>query len=329
SDLGQKYVIDNDGVDIIIKVLQFSIFLPWNDLSCLLRSVCTGLLLNLLTDQEQLYSKVLELGTLDTLSSILENGVQNKDSEQAAMHCMIIINFLTESTPDDLLMTERLCKAVVKILEQSTLGELSELCVELLHSQAANDCVGLYLARAGLGELLMSLLDKHRPAVYDDELRNLMKMACDVLIHILNGDEAMLLLFADGKGKVFQGMMEWLDSTDEYMMSTAILAMANFAHNDKHSIQLVKLGVAKKLLNILSRNNTSEADIRLQHALLSGLRNLVIPSENKPVVLEEGLLDVILPMTNIPTYPVVFNLLPTLRIVINGQGKPLSHGGSL
>ncbi|KAI5699351.1 hypothetical protein M8J76_013456 [Diaphorina citri] len=319
NNLGQKYVIDNDGVDIIIKVLQFSIFLPWNDLSCLLRSVCTGLLLNLLTDQEQLYSKVLELGTLDTLSSILENGVQNKDSEQAAMHCMIIINFLTESTPDDLLMTERLCKAVVKILEQSTLGELSELCVELLHSQAANDCVGLYLARAGLGELLMSLLDKHRPAVYDDELRNLMKMACDVLIHILNGDEAMLLLFADGKGKVFQGMMEWLDSTDEYMMSTAILAMANFAHNDKHSIQLVKLGVAKKLLNILSRNNTSEADIRLQHALLSGLRNLVIPSENKPVVLEEGLLDVILPMTNIPTYPVVFNLLPTLRIVINGQ----------
>jgi hypothetical protein len=56
-----------------------------------------------------------------------------------------------------------------------------------------SDCVGLYLARAGLGELLMSLLDKHRPAVYDDELRNLMKMACDVLIHILNGGETFYL----------------------------------------------------------------------------------------------------------------------------------------
>lgn len=319
NSTGQRHVINNDGVDIIIKILQFSIFLPKNDLSYSLQSVCTGLLLNLLTDQEHLYPKVIELGTLDTLSSILENGVSNKDLEQAAMHTMIIINFLTESTPGDLLMNERLCKAVVKILDQSTLADLSELCVELLHSQAANDCVGLYLARSGLGELLMNLLDKHRPNVDDDELRNLMKMACDVIIHILNGDEAMTMLYADGKGKVFLGMMEWLDSSDEYIVSTAVLAMANFAHNDKHSIQLVKLGVARKLLQILSQHNTPQADIRLQHALLCGLRNLVIPSDNKQLVLEEGLLDVILPMTHIPTFPVVFKLLGTLRIVIDGQ----------
>ncbi|KAL1455230.1 hypothetical protein WDU94_009340 [Cyamophila willieti] len=319
NSTGQKYVIDNDGVDVTVKVLQFSIFLPNNDLSCLLRSRVTGLLLNLLTDQEQLYPKVIELGTLDTLSSILENGVLNKDLEQAAMHCMIIINFLTESTPGDLLMNERLCKAVVKILDQSTHGELSELCVELLHSVAANDCVGLYLARSGLGELLMSLLERHGSALHDDEVRNLVKMACDVIIHILNGDEAMTMLYADGKGKVFQGMMDWLDSSDEYIMTTGVLAMANFAHSDKHSIQLVKLGVARKLLSILSRHNTSESDIRLQHALLCGLRNLVIPAENKAIVLDEGLLEVILPMTNIPTFPVVFKLLGTLRIVIDGQ----------
>lgn len=58
SGTGQKYVIDQDGVDVTIKVLQFSIFLPNNDLSSSLRSRITGLLLNLLTDQEQLYPKV-------------------------------------------------------------------------------------------------------------------------------------------------------------------------------------------------------------------------------------------------------------------------------
>lgn len=320
NSTGQRHVINNDGVNIIIKTLQFSIFLPKNDLSYLLQSMCTGLLLNLLTDQEHLYPKVIELGTLDTLSSILENGVRNKDLEQAAMHTMIIINYLTESTPGDLLMNERLCKAVVKVLDQSTLGELSELCVELLHSQAANDCVGLYLARSGLGELLMNLLDKHAQSVNDDdEIRNLMKMACDVIIHILNGDEAMTLLFGDGRGKVFLGMLEWLNSNDEYILSTAVLAMANFAHNDKTSIQLLKLGVARKLLKILSQHNSPQADIRLQHALLCGLRNLVIPADNKQQVLDEGLLDVILPMTNIPTFPVVFKLLGTMRIVVDGQ----------
>lgn len=35
-------------------------------------------------------------------------------------------------------MNERMCKAVVKILEESTIGELSQLCVEILHSVAAN-----------------------------------------------------------------------------------------------------------------------------------------------------------------------------------------------
>lgn len=38
----------------------------------------------------------------------------------------------------------------------------------------------------------MNLLDKHAQSVNDDdEIRNLMKMACDVIIHILNGGEFM------------------------------------------------------------------------------------------------------------------------------------------
>lgn len=47
-------------------------------------------------------------------------------------------------------------------------------------------------------------------------------------------DEAMTLLFGDGRGKVFLGMLEWLNSNDEYILSTAVLAMANFAHNGKN-----------------------------------------------------------------------------------------------
>lgn len=45
----------------------------------------------------------------------------------------------------------------------------------------------LYLAKAGLCELLVELLEKHRPLVEDDETRNLFKMACDLIIIILNG----------------------------------------------------------------------------------------------------------------------------------------------
>jgi len=47
----------------------------------------------------------------------------------------------------------------------------------------------------------------------------------------------------------------------------------------------------------------------------------VIPCQNKAVVLEDGLVDVVYPMLAIPTFPVVFKLLGTLRMVIDGQGE--------
>lgn len=61
-------------------------------------------------------------------------------------------------------------------------------------------------------------------------------------------------------------------------------------------------------------------DIRLQHALLSALRNLVIPAQNKSRMISHGLVDIILPMLTIDQYPVIFKLLGTLRMVIDGQG---------
>lgn len=39
----------------------------------------------------------------------------------------------------------------------------------------------------------------------------------------------MNLVYGDGKGKVFQGMVNWLTSTDEDLQITGVLAMGNFA----------------------------------------------------------------------------------------------------
>lgn len=49
------------------------------------------------------------------------------------------------------------------------------------------DDVQLHLAKAGLCELLIELLEKHGRLADDDETRNLLKMACDLIVLILNG----------------------------------------------------------------------------------------------------------------------------------------------
>lgn len=59
--------------------------------------------------------------------------------------------------------------------------------------------------------------------------------------------------------------------------------------------------------------------MRLQHALLSTLRNLVIPKQNKPIIIKVGLVQTILPMLDIHEPPVVYKLLGTLRMIIDGQ----------
>lgn len=64
--------------------------------------------------------------------------------------------------------------------------------------------------------------------------------------------------------------------------------------------------------------------MRLQHALLSALRNLVIPKQNKSIIIKAGLVQTILPMLEIHQAPVVYKLLGTLRMMIDGQMQ-LAH----
>lgn len=74
-------------------------------------------------------------------------------------------------------------------------------------------------------------------------------------------------------------------------------------------------------LDILSKHNGVEDDVRLQHALLSTLRNLVIPKPNKPRIIEAGLVQIILPMLEIHQPTVVYKLLGTLRMTVDGQDQ--------
>lgn len=64
--------------------------------------------------------------------------------------------------------------------------------------------------------------------------------------------------------------------------------------------------------------------MKLQHALLSALRNLVIPKQNKAIIIKAGLVETILPMLKIHQPPVVYKLLGTLRMLIDGQAQ-LAH----
>lgn len=99
------------------------------------------------------------------------------------------------------------------------------------------------------------------------------------------------------------------------------MAVGNFARKDTHCIQMVKNGIAKKLITLLAKYNHSTVleDSKVQHALLSTLKNLVIPKENKEQVLKDHIIEVMYPMLNQERFMVVFKLLGTFRMIVDGQ----------
>lgn len=75
------------------------------------------------------------------------------------------------------------------------------------------------------------------------------------------------------------------------------------------------------VLDLLSKHTSQNGDIKVQHAILSTLKNLAIPKQNKRALLDDGLIDVVYPLLDSNHEIVVFKLLGTFRMVIDGQGK--------
>ncbi|CAH2233110.1 jg13975 [Pararge aegeria aegeria] len=126
-----------------------------------------------------------------------------------------------------------------------------------LHKQCcrALDSVKTLLAKAGGVNLVCSRLEqlllKHHAGnlnMEDNEIDTVMKHACDLIIMVLTGDEAMDSLYADGEGEVYRSAVRWLRAGSHQLLATAVLAVGNFARRDEHCIRMMSDGIFDKLL---------------------------------------------------------------------------------
>uniref|UniRef100_A0A336MA21 CSON013964 protein n=1 Tax=Culicoides sonorensis TaxID=179676 RepID=A0A336MA21_CULSO len=283
-----------------------------------------GLISNYLVGSENIAVDAVKLKFVQKIQDVLKKIVSSAENDEIftekseellinSLPPLSILNELTEMTFD-----VPMIRILVTILKKSPKNvELGELVLELLQCQAENDDVKYCLAKEGVPDVLFEVLEKYKKQMCsDDSRRALLKLACDIIVLILNGDDAMHFLYTT---PFLANVEKWLDSYDIDLLTTGVLAIGNFARTDSHCTDMVQRGIMKKLIGILAKNNGSEDDIRLQHALLSALRNLVIPKPNKAAVISDGLVETILPMLDIHQPPVVFKLLGTLRMTIDGQ----------
>ncbi|KAK5633283.1 hypothetical protein RRF57_008997 [Xylaria bambusicola] len=91
-------------------------------------------------------------------------------------------------------------------------------------------------------------------------------------------------------GPEVQTLQDWISSPHIQLRSAACLALGNIARSDEKCIYLVQqLAIHKPLITNLS--DPSNVDAGLLHSVLSFLKNLAIPVENKAILGSAGLLE--------------------------------------
>lgn len=282
-----------------------------------LRTFATGYLFNLTNTYEATQMKVLEADLISLFCRYLEQYPQEED---LCMHILLILNCIidTELGRQKFLETN-MCQTLIKLLDLEVTNEVVETILELLNNLVqCIESVKFQLATSDLCSVVSKLIKKHQGQA-EDESVEIVKAASELVILLLTADDSMVHLYSDGNGMLYTDATSWLESTEEPLQIAGALAIGNFATKDEHCIQMVAAGVANKLIAILKQQCGREGDIRLQHAVLGALRNLAIPVVNKSAMVANGVVDAILPMIGIETYPVVFKLLGTLRMLIDKQ----------
>uniref|UniRef100_A0A8D8FM39 Rap1 GTPase-GDP dissociation stimulator 1-B n=1 Tax=Culex pipiens TaxID=7175 RepID=A0A8D8FM39_CULPI len=317
NDDARSIIKTTKGDERIFALLDLDVDTDEDDRDQFVRVRC-GLVSNYLLGSDDIAERAVELKIVGKIEKILARCVSDVDKyEDLLLNILPPLSILTEQI-SELYFEPSLNKLIAQILAKCTNPDLAESCLALLHFSAQNDDVKLLLAEEGLCETIYKLLEKYKTFANTDEARVLMKLACDLIVLILTGDKSMHYLYTT---PLLKYMEDWLDSSDVELLTTGVLALGNFARTDRHCIYMVENRIMHKLLSILAKNNGVDHQMTLQHALLSTLKNLVIPKPNKAAVVEAGLVDIILPMLEIHQPPVVFKLLGTLRMTVDGQEK--------
>lgn len=317
NDDGRDLVRAKQGVEQLLQLLQN--VLEVDSAPRDLHTVVSGCLLNL-TDMQEIQEDALRLGVIDILLKYLQ---KYSDVEDVVMHCVLVLNGIADSDDGRKRLTEKhTLSLLLSNLDKVFSEEVTEVLLELFGNLAESDEVKEDLVELGFCEKLIEVLKRFQPGPgtpSSEEKQSVIKTICDLTVLVLTGDASMRHVYQNGSGPIYKATMAWLQADDDNLRVAGALSAGNFARKDDHCIQMVRDGVAKRLLDLLTEHTGTDGDIRLQHALLAALRNLAIPLENKPLLAELGAVDKLLSMLAVETFPVVFKLLGTLRMLVDKQ----------
>ncbi|XP_054653573.1 rap1 GTPase-GDP dissociation stimulator 1 [Dunckerocampus dactyliophorus] len=259
--------------------------------------------------------QLVHAGVIPRLVSIMKKYPENDPLVNVCV--LALCNLADMDSAREALIEADVGDILIFHLKQAPDAERRHVILEILGSLAKNDVLKLQFVESGIPEALSEMI---RGLQGDSDPHTLcsIKVASNLTVSLLLGDESMQKCFGEGSGVVYQDVLSWLQSSNTQLHLSGALAIANFARNDSNCVKMVELGVVPHILTMLEQHIV-EGDVSVLHAGLSALRNLAIPATNKARMLDDGVAERIKPLLQSDMPPVQFKLLGTLRMMVDGQ----------
>ncbi|CAG8541212.1 1682_t:CDS:10 [Paraglomus occultum] len=336
----RKRMLDAGGVKAASQILT-----KYEDLM-LLRTAC-GTLLNAGLEYDPVNIEISKVGGVLPLVRLLspDNFLRKADDTDLAITAVhfatrVVLNVAgTEEGRKELANIEAI-SALVQLLSYTSSPTATEDDADILDNVAEileimaleNDETQQIIVQNGLFTPLLDYLEFAEPPKTADErldkLYGEWKAAIlKVIVSATMNDRNMDILFNDTA--ILQRFFSWLtrgpDRDD--LQACAALSLGNLARSDEHCIRLVqKNRVIEPLIDAL-RNSEN---IKVQHAIVSLLKNLSLPATNKSIIGSLGVIELVSQILAKQTIqPVQFGVVGILKHLssLNIQNSKRIMGG--
>ncbi|XP_015203333.1 rap1 GTPase-GDP dissociation stimulator 1 [Lepisosteus oculatus] len=266
-------------------------------------------------DNSPQQDQLVQWGVIPRLVAIMQ---QYPENDPLVNVCLLALcNLADIDCARDALAEVGVAGCLTVQLRRAPNAERRHIILEVLGTLGENDLLKLQFVDAGVPQALSEMIQGLQGGSDPHDLCSI-KIASNLIVSLLLGDESMQKCFGDGTGSIYQDVLSWLQSSNTQLQLSGALAIANFARNDGNCVRMVELGVVPHILNLLE-HHVDEGDVSVQHAALSALRNLAIPATNKVRMLEDAVSERIKALLRSEMPPVQFKLLGTLRMMVDGQ----------
>ncbi|XP_048858775.1 rap1 GTPase-GDP dissociation stimulator 1 isoform X2 [Brienomyrus brachyistius] len=258
---------------------------------------------------------LVQNGVIPRLVAIMQDYPENDPLVNVCL--LALCNLAEMESAREALAEVGVAEALTCQLHRAADAERRHIVLEVLGSLGESDMLKLQFVESGVPQALSEMIRGMHGGADSHDLCSI-KIASNLIVSLLLGDESMQKCFGEGKGPVYRDVLSWLQSSNMQLQQAGALAIANFARNDSNCVKMLDLGVVHHILDLLERH-VDQGDVSVQHAALSALRNLAIPATNKVRMLEDAVVERIRALLRSDMPPVQFKLLGTLRMMVDGQ----------